>query len=320
MTFEAKPMKNRNLFLRAKVLACALACCVPANAQASKTSLQAVVDTSVKTTLAKFAGKRLVESQLAITLIDLHDLEHPVTASFRGNERIYPASVVKLFYLVAANRWLEDKRIPDTPEVRRALRDMIVDSSNDATQYVVDVLTQTTGGFELPPKEMARWQDKRNAVNRYYSSLGFTNINVNQKTFCEDAYGRENFSRGPNGENRNKLTTDATARLLMDIVTGEAVTPARSREMMGLLQRDAAKKTSDPDSQDTGFSGSALPAGARFWAKAGWTSAARHDAAYIELPAGGKFVLVIFTTEHGADREIIPSVAHTIIEGMQNMK
>jgi beta-lactamase class A len=313
-------MKNRNLFLRAKVLACALACCVQANAQANKTSLQALVDTSVKTTLAKFAGKGLVESQLAITLIDLHDLEHPVTASFRGNERIYPASVVKLFYLVAANRWLEDKRVADTPELRRALRDMIVDSSNDATQYVVDVLTQTTGGFELPPKEMARWQDKRNAVNRYYSLLGFTNINVNQKTFCEDAYGREKFSRGPNGENRNKLTTDATARLLLDIVTGKAVTPARSREMMGLLQRDAAKKTSDADSQDTGFSGSALPAGARFWAKAGWTSVARHDATYIELPTGEKFVLVIFTTEHGADHEIIPSVAHTIIEGMQNMK
>jgi beta-lactamase class A len=313
-------MKTRNHFVLLAVLACVFACFVAATAQVSKSSLQAVVDTSVKTTLAKFAGKRLLESQLAITLIDLHDLEHPVTASFRGNERIYPASVVKLFYLVAANRWLEDKRVADTPELRRALRDMIVDSSNDATQYVVDVLTQTTGGFELPPKEMARWQDKRNAVNRYYSLLGFTNINVNQKTFCEDAYGREKFSRGPNGENRNKLTTDATARLLLDIVTGKAVTPARSREMMGLLQRDAAKKTSDADSQDTGFSGSALPAGARFWAKAGWTSVARHDATYIELPTGEKFVLVIFTTEHGADHEIIPSVAHSVIEGMQNMK
>src|SRR6185369_16015855 len=119
------------------------------------------------------------------------DAQHPATASFHGNERTYPASVVKLFYLVAAERWLEDKKIQESPELTRAVHDMIVDSSNEATQYVVDVLTQTTGGYELPAKEMEEWQYKRNAVNRYYSSLGFTNINVNQKTFCEDAYGRE---------------------------------------------------------------------------------------------------------------------------------
>ena len=313
-------MKNRNLFLIAKVLAWTLACFVPANAQANKTSLQALVDSAVKTTLATFADKKLTESQLAVTLIDLRDVQHPVTASFRGNERIYPASVVKLFYLAAAHRWLEDKRILNTPELQRALKDMIVDSSNDATHYVVDVLTQTTGGFELSPKEMAEWQEKRNAVNRYFSSLGYANINVNQKPFCEDAYGREQVSRGPNGENRNKLTTNATARLMMEIVTGKAVTPTRSQQMMGLLQRDPTKKTSDADGQDTGFGGSALPAGAKFWAKAGWTSVTRHDAAYIELPTGEKFVLVIFTTEHGADREIIPSLLHAVIDGMKNMK
>jgi hypothetical protein len=197
---------------------------------------------------------------------------------------------------------------------------MIVDSSNEATQYVVDVLTHTTGGYELPPNEMAEWQEKRNAVNRYFSSLGYANINVNQKTFCEDAYGREQVSRGPNGENRNKLTTDATARLMMEIVTSKAVTPARSQQMMRLLQRDLTKKTSDADSQDIGFSGSALSADAKFWAKAGWTSVARHDAVYIELPTGEKFVLVIFTTEHGGDREIIPSLVHAVIDEMKNMK
>src|SRR4030095_7938345 len=177
-------------------------------------SLQELVNEAARTTLAKFADKKLSESQLSITLIDLRDPHNPVDASFRGNERVYPASVVKLFYLGAVHRWLEDKKIQETDELKRAVRDMIVDSSNEATQYVLDVLTQTTGGFELPPKEMEEWQYKRNAVNRYYSSMGYTNINVNQKTFCEDAYGRERVSRGPNGENRNKLTTEATARLL----------------------------------------------------------------------------------------------------------
>jgi beta-lactamase class A len=188
----------------------------------------------------------------------LRDASHPVTANFRGNERIYPASVVKLFYLAAAQRWLEDKRIEETPELTRALHDMIVDSSNEATQYVVDVITHTTAGYELPPKEMEDWQNQRNAVNRYFASLGYTNINVNQKTFCEDAYGRERVSRGPNGENRNKLTTDATARLLMEIVTGKAAPPARTTLMMDLLKRDYTVKTDDNDNQARGFTGIAL--------------------------------------------------------------
>jgi beta-lactamase class A len=288
----------------------------------SNQSLQDLVNRAARTTLDRFADKKLEEKQLSITLIDLRDSQHPVTASFRGNERVYPASVVKLFYLVAAQRWLEEKKIEETPELTRALRDMIVDSSNEATQYVVDVLTQTTGGFELTAKEMEEWQNKRNAVNRYYTSLGYSNINVNQKTFCEDAYGRERVSRGPNGENRNKLTTDATARLLMEIVTGKAAPRARTTKMMELLKRDYSGKSSDADDQGHGFTGIALEGrdGVRLWSKAGWTSATRHDAAYLEMPDGAKFVLVTFTTEHANEREIIPTVARVVIEGLKNVK
>ena len=285
-------------------------------------SLQALVNEAAHSALDKFADQKLTENQLSITLIDLRDAQHPLTASFRGNERIYPASVVKLFYLVAVHQWLEDKKIQQTDELKRAVRDMIVDSSNEATQYVVDVLTQTTGGFELPAKEMEEWQYKRNVVNRYYASLGFTNINVNQKTFCEDAYGREKVSRGPNGENRNKLTTEATARLLTEIVTGRAVNQARSQQMMELLKRDFAGTSKDNDDQGHGFTGIALQGrdGARLWSKAGWTSTTRHDAAYIELPNGAKFVLVTFTVDHANDREIIPTVAQVVLAGMGSGK
>jgi beta-lactamase class A len=278
-------------------------------------SLQELVDQAARTTLEKFADKKLTPEQLSITLIDLRDPQHPSTASFRGNERVYPASVVKLFYFVAVHRWLEDKEIQETAELKRAVRDMIVDSSNEATQYVLDVLTQTTGGYELPSKEMAAWQDKRNAVNRYYAALGFKNINVNQKTFCEDAYGREKVSRGPNGENRNKLTTDATARLLSEIVTGRAVNSARSQQMMELLKREFAGTSKDTDDQGHGFTGIALQGltGAKLWSKAGWTSTTRHDAAYVELPNGAKFVLVTFTTDHANEREIIPTVARVVM-------
>lgn len=288
----------------------------------SQPTLQTLVDETAKATLEKFADKQLAATQLSITLIDLRDAARPASASFRGNERIYPASVVKMFYLAATHRALEDKRIEDTPELRRALKDMIVDSSNEATQYIVDVVTHTTGGFELPAKEMETWQYQRNVVNRWFSSLGYTNINVNQKTFCEDAYGRESVSRGPKGENRNKLTTDATARLLMEIVTGKSVTAERSAQMMDLLKRDYLRKTGDNDDQGRGFTGIALSGmeGAKLWSKAGWTSTTRHDAAYIELPDGAKFVLVTFTTDHANERKIIPTVTRLVISGLKNVK
>jgi beta-lactamase class A len=285
-------------------------------------SLEDLVNRAAKTTLERFAHKKLQEDQLSITLIDLRDSKRPVTASFRGNERVYPASVVKLFYLIAAQRWLEDKKIEQTPELTRALRDMIVDSSNEATQYVVDVLTHTTAGYELPPKEMEEWQYKRNAINRYFSSMGYTNINVNQKTFCEDAYGRESVSRGPNGENRNKLTTDATARLMMEIVTGKVATPARTALMMDLLKREYSGTSGDDDDQGRGFTGIALKGreGFRLWSKAGWTSTTRHDVAYIEMPDGSKFVLATFTSNHANEREIIPTVARVVIDGLREVK
>lgn len=295
---------------------------IATSVSAQQSSLQDLVNRAAKTTLDRFADKKLQENELSITLIDLRDAKRPVTASFHGNERIYPASVIKLFYLVATQRWLEDKKIEQTPELTRAVRDMIVDSSNEATQYVLDVLTHTTGGYELPPKEMEEWQYQRNAVNRYFSSLGYTNINVNQKTFCEDAYGRERVSRGPNGENRNKLTTDATARLMMEIVTGKVANATRTAAMMDLLKRDYTGQSSDQDDQGHGFTGIALQsrAGFRLWSKAGWTSTTRHDVAYIEAPDGAKFVLATFTTNHANEREIIPTVARVVIDGLKDVK
>ncbi len=173
--------------------------------------------------------------------------------------------MVKIFYLAAAHRWLEDGRLKETEELTRALRDMIVDSSNDATHYVVDALTGVSNGAELPPEEMKQWAERRNAVNRYFASLGYPvgpgGINVNQKPWCEGPYGRERAFLGPKYENRNKLTTDSTARLVAEIATGRAVTPARSARMLELMKRDFSGKSEDPDDQAHGFT--ALGARAR---------------------------------------------------------
>lgn len=271
--------------------------------------LQTTLDSVVTATFEKFPA--LKKDELAITAVDLKERGHPATANYRGGVPIYPASVIKLFYLEAAHRWMEDGKIKDTPELRRAMKDMIVLSYNEATHYVLDVLTETTSGPELAAAEMEKWSEKRNAVNRYFSSRGYTNINANQKPWCEGPYGRERIFVGQNYTNRNALTTDATARLLMEIATEAAVSPTRSKQMLELLSRDLAPKQDSEEGQVKGFTGGGLPAGSKLWSKAGWTSNTRHDAALVELPSGKKFILVTFTVNHASDATLIPFIAKT---------
>jgi hypothetical protein len=63
-------------------------------------------------------------------------------------------------------------------------------------------------------------------------------------------------------ENRNMVTTNATAQLLHSIVGGVAVSAVRSQAMMALIKRSlnpADWASQDEENQVTGFLGSALP-------------------------------------------------------------
>ena len=242
--------------------------------------------------------------------------------SYRGFERIYPASIVKLFYLVAIQEWLEEGMISDSLELSRAIRDSIIDSSNDATSLILDTLTGTTSGPELPPNPFETWKKQRNIVNRYFKSLGWTEletINVNQKPWNEGPYGREKAFLGEMMENRNMLTTDSVARLLHSIIGGVAVSSDRSSQMMKLLKRslnpqDLAKYQGEED-QITGFLGEALPKNAQIWSKAGWTSQVRHDAAYIEIPQLQPYLLVVFTQgkDNARNKQLLPFISQALI-------
>ena len=244
--------------------------------------------------------------------------------SYRGVERIYPASVVKLFYLVAIQEWLQGGMVAESLELNRAIRDAIVESSNDATSLLVDVLTGTTSGPELPAKPFETWQKQRNIVNRYFRSLGWEeleSINVNQKTWCDGAYGRERAFLGELMENRNMLTTDAVAKLLHSIIGGVAVSAERSQKMMQLLKRSLNPTDfidSDGENQITGFLGEALPRNAQIWSKAGWMSRVRHDAAYIEIPNVSPYLLTVFTEgkENAQNKSILPFISLSIVKAM----
>ena len=286
---------------------------------AEKTSLQALIDRTAQEVPEQFATPALKPEQFALTVIDLRASGAAVRADYRGDERFYPASVIKLFFEAYAHRLMEDGRLADTPELRRGMHDMIVESYNEATSYVVDVITDTTSGPELPPVELAAWHERRGVVTRYFQALGYRNVNAQRKPWGEGPYGREKQDMEAHPPARNFLSTNDTARLLQEIAEGRCITPARSAQMLQLMERDPAKvPPDDTDYEGIGFTAPALSPGMKLWSKAGWVSWARHDAAIIGLPGGGRVIIVTFTDgrEHANNRQIIAAVARRILAGL----
>ncbi|HEX5134391.1 MAG TPA: serine hydrolase [Thermoanaerobaculia bacterium] len=230
--------------------------------------------------------------------------------SYRGDVPYYPASVVKAFYLAYYESQKEAGRLKDTPELVRAVRDMITVSSNDATGFVVDAVTGTISGPEIESAgKWKKWTQQRNAVNRFFLARGYRDLNANQKTFCEDAYGREQVFRA-GGRNRNRMTPDAVARLFKEIARGEIVGPAGTQEMLGLLARDVTPDApyDDLELEDARLAGRKLPAGARLWSKSGDAYDFHHLVGRALLPGGADFVIAVFTKGVKTVPDVIPRV------------
>ena len=240
-----------------------------------------------------------------------------------GEERcVYPASVVKLFYAVAVEQWLQRDLIPDGDELQRALRDMIADSSNDATGLIVDLLSGTSSGPELHGERWSLWQRQRRLVNDWLSELNWPElqgINCCQKTWGDGPYGRERRFYGDDNANRNALSTAATARMLEAVMTGAVVSPPACRRLRALLDRslDPAQRQADPENQVDGFLGEGLPGDCQLWSKAGWMSQARHDAAWFQQLDQPPMLLVAFSTgtDRAKDERLLPDLAHLLHKG-----
>ena len=215
------------------------------------------------------------------------NLETGAEMKHNGDLAMYPASVVKMFYLAYAEELMAQKKLVRNVEFDRALADMIKESNNDATGLILDTITGTTGGPSLSDSELKQWSDKRQVVNKWLATLGIKGINASQKTWNEGPYGRERQGYGPNFEKRNSLTADSCVQMMAMIVQKKL---AGSDEMLSLLSRKAASK----EGQVEGFMGEVIPATARLWSKAGWTSTTRHDVACVEMD-GQKKVYAIFT-------------------------
>lgn len=266
-------------------------------------SLSARVRHAAEGALAQYT--KLKGEDLGITILDLTNPQLIGRADFQGDAPFYPASVIKIFFM--ADIFMQGKQ--DVPDASRALQEMIVQSDNDATAYILDVLAGTCSGPDLEGRALRRFIDQRRQINRAFERMGY-DISAMAKPWSFGPFGRDRQVVGPNRENRNRLTTNGTASLMLWIVRGRAPS---STAMMKLLERPLSPERKD-ENQVKEFVGEGLPAGAKLWSKAGWTSEVRHDAAYIELPGGKKYVLVIFTRGQAADKTLLPAVTRLVLD------
>jgi beta-lactamase class A len=199
---------------------------------------------------------KLKAEDIALSAIDVTNLNTIARGDHRGDEPFYPASVIKLFVMADVYATHHES----LPDVDRALKEMIVVSDNDATAYLVDILANTTGGPELQGRALQRYIDHRREINRRFQKLGYEdNVSAMMKTWSFGPFGRDRQVLGPNRENRNKLTANATASLLLWIVRRRA---PGAEAMMNLLARPLSPQRAE-ENQVKEFLGETLPPDAK---------------------------------------------------------
>ncbi|PSB25227.1 serine hydrolase [Stenomitos frigidus] len=292
----------------------------PASLEASP-ALQAIVDGAV----ALAASKSLATEPLSITLIDL---KANMIAGYQKEKPRYPASVVKLFWLVICEAQLENSILQPDPALSADLTAMIVHSDNDAASRIFDRITQTTSGSQLSGEAYATWLKNRLRMNQFFRAAGYDGLSISQKNYPIYSLKLD----GPDGRElqmldeqqqpiRSLVTSDQAARLMYEIYSGKAISASRSQEMIALLTRDLNPESwkKQPDNSIAGFLGESLPADLRFASKVGMTTKARHEVAFIESKDGKvAYILAVFGADptYSQNSEILPAISNAVYTQM----
>ena len=297
----------------------------PANRKHSQ-ELQNIVYKIVD--FAQRKGKPI--NSISISLIDVNTEEY---AEYQQEKLRYPASVVKLFWMVMLYDQLQVGKIDNEVSFKTDIEDTIKKSDNESASRILDLITNTRSGSLLESEEYKQWKTDREKVNRFFSSADYKDINLSQKTFpipyinLYEPKGRDlQIRENPEQPIRNKISTQQASRLLYEIVTRQAVSSESSQKMLDLLTIDTATRRQKRNLKNPnyfnsvrGFFSQSLPDDVDFAAKAGWTSQTRQETAYIATSDGKTaYILTIFAEDktYARDWSIFPQMSHLVFKQM----
>jgi hypothetical protein len=293
--------------------------------------LQAIINDVVQLV----AAKNLPDERLSITLIDAKTDE---IAGYQQDTPRYPASVVKMFWMVILYAQIENDIWASEKDFTPYIAKMIGKSDNEAASYILDLITGAYSESELNSTKLKIWKNKRQQVNRFFQNAGYKGINISQKTYPIDYLhltepkGSELQWIGNPIWNWNKITSRQAARLLYEICYAQqAVSPFTSRKMCAWLKKDLNSKTwqkQPPDSNEfnpvRSFFGESLSdTHVRFYSKAGWTSFHRAEVAMIAKDnSAHTYILAIFAADsaYADDVDIFPQISRQVHKRMTSGK
>jgi protein phosphatase methylesterase 1 len=207
--------------------------------------------------------------------------------SVEGDRLAYPASCVKLAFMVAAVHWCREQgRAADCLD--DSVRPMIVESDNVAAGVVLDTVSGAPNG-PVEGTDWADWLERRRYVERLLDAEGLLGAQrLATKTYPtnsgESPEALESLVLERHG--RNAMSADLSAQLMLAVASG-SLEPQASAYMRSLLRR--------PTVSAHGSLGGGLPPGSAHENKIGNAYDTLEDIMYAELPNGRRIVVAAFS-------------------------
>ncbi len=279
----------------------------------------------VPETIAQVTQTKLnIEANVSVNLWQLGQDSSSVTYHLKPKEPVYyPASLIKLFHAFMAKAYLADQipqiikeRSPDSSSFGKAtIMDDVYDaiaaslrfSDNDALSFLVDYNSGTSSGLRLEADDFAVFKLARTRLNDLFKAKGYSvYLNIANKCFSFGPYARDHqLAYEEEGCGRNTCLIEDISRIMLDL-------RANFPDLLINMKRDLlTTKDEQVKFIAAGLNHSDIKS---FYSKAGWTSAVRHDTAFIELKSGEEFLLTILTRELSEFTDLIPKITQEIFK------
>jgi len=268
--------------------------------------------------------KHFSREDISITWINYKSENKSVFKGFgtgiNNKKMVYPASIVKLVYGLAAYYWIKKGILFLSEELIDAVSKMLSFSSNNATSFLIDLLTGTTSGPCIEGESWENWKYQRSIINDWIHELKWeelNGINCCQKTWDDGPFGREKEFYGHDNKNRNAMNTDSAARVLEEIMI-HIDYQKNDLNLRSFLKRNLNKVVLKKDSlnQINGCLGEGLPENINLWSKAGLMSEVRHDSAWWINNQSLQTLLVVFCNgeKYSNDSSLLPFIAKEVYD------
>jgi beta-lactamase class A len=224
----------------------------------------------------------LAEKRLAVSLVDVTDIDHPRYAGLNDRHMMYAASLPKICALVAAFQRIHDGQLQYTQALKDTITRMVRYSSNvDASKVIQTVGFDYIGKLLTSPQYL------------------LYDIRQNGGLWLGKAYGgaQDYWKRDPLHNLSHGATTFEVARFFLLLQEGKLVSPEYSAEMKEILSKPGIHHKFVK-----GLEGRAC----EIYRKSGTWSKYHADGALIEHGDKRYIAVALMEDEHGA--EIFPKL------------